>query len=111
MGIANTDKCNVCAANGTDYIEHFFFACIKSKPVWRKVEQEMNKRTGTRLEISKTIALLGFHNNTHTAYERKIINHFILIAKICISKYRYADGPDIDIIFDKELALRNHLVT
>ena len=87
MGIANTNKCNVCAVDETDYIEHFFFACTKIKPVWRMVEQEISKRTVTHLEISETIALLGFLDNGHTTREqtnkqtnKKKINHLILIA-------------------------------
>ena len=86
MGIASTNKCNVCAVNETDYIEHFFFACTKIKPVWRMVEQEISKRTVTHLEISETIALLGFFDNAHTAREQEIINQLILIAKMCVSK-------------------------
>ena len=61
--------------------------------------------TGTRLEISETIALLGFLDNTHTTQEQKLINQLILMAKMCISKCRYANGSNADIIFDKELAL------
>ena len=76
MGIANTNKCNVCAVDETDYIEHFFFACTKIKPVWRVVEQEISKRTGTHLEISETIALLGFLDNTHSTREKKSTNSF-----------------------------------
>ena len=110
MSIANTNKCNVCAVDKTEYIEHFFFGCTKIKPVWRVVEQEISKRTGTHLEISETIGLLGFLDNAHTAREQKIINQLILIARICIGKCRYANGPNLDIIFDKELALRSHLL-
>ena len=110
MGIANTNKCNVCAVDETDYIEHFYFACTKIKPVWRMVEQEISKRKCTRLEISETIALLGFLDNTHTTQEQKLINQLILMAKMCISKCRYANEPDIDIIFDKELAFLSHLL-
>ena len=44
------------------------------------VEQEISKRTGTQLEISKIIALLEFLDNAHTAREQKMINQLILIA-------------------------------
>ena len=74
------------------------------------VEQEISNCTGTHLEISETIALLGFLDNTHTAREQKKINQLILIAKMCISKCRNANGPNKDITFDNELALRSHLL-
>ena len=80
MGIANTNKCKVCAVDETDYIEHFFYLCTKIKPVWRIVDQKISKRTGTQLEISETIALREFLDNAHTAREQKIINQLILIA-------------------------------
>ena len=67
MGIANTNKCDVCAVDETDYIEHFFFACTKIKPEWRMVQQKISKRTGTHLEIS----VLIFLDNTHNAQEQQ----------------------------------------
>ena len=70
MGIANTHKCNVCDVDETDYVEHFLFACTQIKPLRRIVEQEISKRTGTHLEISETIALLGFLDNGHTTREQ-----------------------------------------
>ena len=54
------------------------------------VEQEISKRTGTQLEISKILALLEFLDNAHTAREQKIINQLILITKMFISKCKYA---------------------
>ena len=62
---------NVCTIDETDYIKHFFFACTKTKPMWRMVEQEISKRTGTHLEISETISLLRFLDNAHTTREQK----------------------------------------
>ena len=89
---------------------NIFFACTKIKPVWRMVELEISKRIGTRLEISETIALLGFLDNTHTAQEQKIINELILIAEMFISKCRYVNRSNRDIIFDTELAFRSHIL-
>ena len=110
MGIAQTNKCNACAADETDYIEHFFFTCTKIKPLWKMVEQEITKRTDVHVKISKTVALLGYHEDTYTTQERKSINHLILIAKMCISKHRHTNSSNIEILFNKELALRTHLV-
>ena len=35
------------------------------------------------------------------------INHVILIAKMCISKYRYGKYYDLFFLFERELSLRN----
>lgn len=47
MGTANTNKDNACAADESEYIEHNLFGCAETKPVWRMVEQDISKRTGT----------------------------------------------------------------
>ena len=62
MGTTNTNKGNACAADESEYIEHILSGCTKPKPVCRMVEQDISKRTGTRSEISKAIALLGSHD-------------------------------------------------
>lgn len=108
MGIANSNKCNACTADEIDYIEHFFFSCAKIHTVWKIVEKEINTRIGSHIPISKSIALLGYHDDSsHTAKERATINWLITLAKMCISKYRYGDNIRIDLIFEKELRLRD----
>ena len=42
-------------------------------------------------------------------YAQKILcyHHVILIAKMCISKYRYGKYLDLILLFERELSLRN----
>jgi len=44
------------------------------------------------------------------ASDRNIVNHLMVIAKMCISKFRCGEACQIDLIFEKELLLRKHLV-
>ena len=106
MGIADSNKCNACPSGEKDFIEHFFFHCATVKPVWTRVEQEINARTGSYLKITEPIALLGYQDKSFTNHTRNIINSLIIIAKMCISKYRYGDRLHIDLIFERELLLR-----
>lgn len=107
MGIANSDKCNACSKEEKDYIEHFFYQCDAVTPIWARVEQEITARTGSYLKITESIALLGYQENTFTNYKQNIINGLIILAKMCISKYRYGTNqPHIDLTFETELMLR-----
>ena len=108
MGIANSNKCSACSTGETDYIEHFFFRCYKIHAIWKIVEGEINARIGSRVTISETTALLGYHDNrAHSSKERAIINWLITLAKLCVSKHRYGDRMAIELIFEKELRLRD----
>ena len=57
-----TGKANQLTTSNTS-----FSHAQRFKPVWRMVEQEISKRTGTRLEIS----VLIFLDNTHNAQEQQ----------------------------------------
>ena len=67
------------------------------KPIWHLVEQEIAFRTKTRINITESIALLGYHetDKSHTARERLTINSKTL-AKMCISKFRYGKTININ---------------
>ena len=50
--------------------------------------------------------LFGY-NETENNSDVLAINHVILIAKMCISKYRYGRYYDLFFLFERELSLRN----
>ncbi len=50
--------------------------------------------------------LFGY-NETENGSDVLAINHVILIAKMCISKYRYGKYFDLFFLFERELSLRN----
>ena len=87
MGIKTSEKCSACNADEKDYIEHFFFECSKTKPIWKLVEKEIHLKTTQSISIDKTTALLGYHNDTMSSSDLTTIKHLIAIAKMCISKF------------------------
>ena len=50
--------------------------------------------------------LFGY-NERENGSDVLTINHVILIAKMCISKYRYGKDFDLFFLFERELSLRN----
>ena len=106
MGISNSNKCSACQTDDKDFIEHFFFHCSKVKPLWAKAELEINATIGKRITITEAIALLGYHDNNVSNTDRQIINHIIMLSKMCISKYRYGESVQLGFTFERELMLR-----
>ena len=111
MGITHTENCNACNTGEKDYIEHFFYYCPKVSVIWQTIENEVNVRTGKRITISAKIALMGFDDKHTNASDKRTINHLIAIAKMCISKYRYGERYNILLILEKELQIRQLLLS
>ena len=107
MGIADSNKCSFCSSE-IDFYEHFFFHCEKIKRVWDSVETRFYIKFGTNIHISDVEALLGIEIAPHlTKMQLRYLNHLILIAKMCISKFKYGTQLEILYIFEKECLSRN----
>ena len=61
---------------------------------------------GTEITTSITEKLFGIFSPNFHQQGLKVINHLMLIAKMCISKYRYGEHENLLQIFKFELALR-----
>ena len=60
------------------------------------------------IDLNKTVALLGVSTKEITNTEiRKQVNHIILIAKLAISKHKFGNCKNRDVIFASELKMRN----
>ena len=106
MGLAQTNKCSSCP-DLIDFVEHFFFHCPVIKPVWNSVENRFFITVSKNIVISPQDALLGIvEKDGFSSSMIKMINHLILIAKMCIGKYRYGKQVDINIMFDFECKIR-----
>ena len=105
MGITESRNCNSCEE--VDYIEHFFVNCKEVEPLWKEVTKTVNSLTGKCINISTEIALFGYFESKLSKKLKDNINHIILIAKMCISKFKYGKGYDLLTMFDKECKLRN----
>lgn len=84
----------------------FFWDCYKIKPIWGLVKHVIYIRTGKHIELSLTDALLGYTATDFNREEITFINKTILIAKMCISKFRYGNAYNIACTFEAEMNLR-----
>ena len=103
IGKRNSSKCQEC--NEEDYLEHFFFNCKLVRSVWCEIESIILEQIGRKVEISLTDSLFGFYKRNKG--ENEFINRLIIIAKVCISKFKYGKHPNLTFLFKNELSLRN----
>ena len=104
MGLRNSNLCTDC--NEVDYIEHFFFKCPKIKKVWESCEAHIVKTTNKTVKLTETDVLFGYDVDNAKKSHILIINHLIIIAKMCIGKFRYGKSYDIQCIFENEVQIR-----
>jgi hypothetical protein len=107
MGVRPTRNCDQC--NEVDYIEHAFFFCPKIQTFWLNVKQLIFIKHNVRLDLNILTALFGVVslNHTTTPNELNVINHILLIAKMCISKYKFGDCKNLDLLFETETRYRH----
>ena len=105
IGVKNTEYCDYCQQK--DYIEHFFWDCSKIKTIWGLVKHDIYIRTGKQIKLSVTDVLLGYRSTDFNSHDIQFINKTILIAKMCISKFRYGTAHNIACIYEAEMNLRS----
>jgi hypothetical protein len=105
MGISESKTCKHCP-NEIDYIEHFFWSCDQIHSIWKQVEEHTYLKYNKSIKLKLVDVLFGY-NEIETNSEVLAINLFILIAKMCISKFRYGTYFNISLLFERELRLRN----
>ena len=108
MKIKENDKCEICGE--VDFIEHMFFKCRKLTGFWSKISLLIETMTNLKVILSETSVLFGITKATIATSQEKtnIINHIILIGKVCISKAKYGKIKNINVILDRELELRKN---
>ena len=105
MKISQSMSCPHC--NETDFIEHFFFLCPKIRPLWKKIENDINFHLNAKVQIDEKLALMGLIKTPmFTKALTNQINTIIAIARSAISKYRYGKSKNLTVIFESELRLR-----
>ena len=109
MGITMNNKCPYCVTE-VDFIEHFFVKCKQIKTIWIKVKDIFHQKHNKTVQLSEEHILFGVVVNLDLTADEKIsLNNLILIAKMCISKYRYGTPINLGVMFEKELILRKLL--
>ena len=105
MGISENRNCKFCT-DEIDYSEHFFWSCGKINLIWKKVEEYAYLKFDKLIKLQLKDVLFGY-NETENGSDVLDINHVILIAKMCSSKYRYGKYFDMLFLFKRELSLKN----
>ena len=102
IGIKASTKCDLCEEE--DYTEHKFYQCQSVKPLWDLIESLIQIRFKQDFKITEEIAMLGYIGGNEKI--RKKINTTILIAKLCIQKFRFRTIKNLLEIWEKESTIR-----
>ena len=106
MKIKDSQQCDFCG--GIDYIEHMFIHCPRLRGYWENVFNVILARINLHVTRSVKNILFGL-TKTETQFNVKqlrIINHIILIAKMCISKTKANNNINTFMTFENELSAR-----
>ena len=76
--------CSYCN-DVVDYIEHFFFDCPTMKIFCNYIEQYILITFDIQTHLTVVDVLFGIKQHNYGKVKTKLINHVILIAKMCIS--------------------------
>ena len=111
MGIKDTERCDYCGE--IDVIEHMFVHCNRLKGFWSMVFNNIFSRTNLRIESTDQNILFGISKTDPPTKSTNlnIINHIILIAKMCISKTKFCGLANLFITFELELSAREHYLS
>ena len=104
IGKENNNLCSTCSI--TDCVNHFFFKCAKSKPLWSHANMIISKKLSINICLNVQDVMLNYHNNVIEDVNVRYINHIIALGKLCISKFKYGKHPNLLILFERELRLR-----
>ena len=102
IGKANSTKCETCKVEV--YLEHFFFHCKKVKPLWDEINIIIFNKTNKQISLSVTECLFGYFKGCKE--DIQLINKLIIIGKLCISKYKYGNYPNLIVLLKHETQLR-----
>ena len=105
MKLRDNNRCSLC--HEIDFIEHFFWRCKKLQLFWDNVKQTIFLKTDLQISLDEQAVLFGYKVDQMKLKHNKTVNHILLIAKMCISKYRYGVKVDPICIFNNEVELRH----
>ena len=109
MGLTANNRCSLCKTE-IDYIEHFFFSCSTIKYMWEYITGLTQKLFNTKIVITETMVIFGTEGKNIPYLDKqqiRTLNHILLIAKMCISKYRYGTPINLIAMLENEMFIRN----
>ena len=107
MNVRPNNLCNNCQV--PDFIEHFFVECQLIRDFWRHVINYIKSSVNVTFNLSTRDILLGVEKSEHRYLSKKelnYINFIILLGKLCVSKFKYGEIQNINLIFELEINLR-----
>ena len=113
MGLANNNRCSLCNTE-IDYIEHFFFNCKIIEYMWKYVTGLIRQIANINIALDEKKVLFGIDTKDIPELDKqrlKTINHILLIAKMCISKYRYGTPLNLIAMIEHEMFIRNVIIS
>ena len=96
MKLSDSELCETCQSIETP--EHFFYHCKLIKDIWKAVEKDLMRT----LDIKDV--LFGYQGNDS---EKIKVNRYVLVAKMCVSKFRYGNHANLLMLYEKEKCLRH----
>ncbi len=103
MGLADSSNCSYC--NTRDYMEHFFYHCLTVRNLWTHIECKLSTFIGAPLELYERDIIFGITTGYNSRI-RNCLNAYILVGKLCISKYKYGQYHDLLLLFQNEINMR-----
>ena len=108
MGIKQSNICNDCKE--LDTLTHFFFNCLSLRSYWKHIEFLLTQILKVKVQVNTIIAMFGIKAEEVRANRTSLneANFLIILAKVCISKYKYAKTTpqNLRFILDYEIMLR-----
>ena len=105
MGIAENSNCKYC--HQRDYLEHFFVECSSVAGLWREVNSMVARILNVPVgDLTVQQKLFGVVLPEYPKACVNKVNLVLLVAKMCISKYKYGQYSNLILLFNGELLLR-----
>jgi len=111
MGLKNSNVCSFCD-DSIDFIEHFFFYCSEIKVIWAYVSDYFHRIFNVKVTLNVKHVLIGIADKAELSLNQEqlvVLNHLILIGKMCVSKYKYGTPINLKIMLEKEMLLRKFI--
>ena len=88
-------------------MQHFFFDCDFVKSLWSEIERRIHCVANKHIHLSAKNVIVGFDSETRVSKDAlKTMNRLIIIGKATISKVKYGNHKNIQVVFEQELNWR-----
>ena len=110
LKVIDYDYCEKC--NLKDSTEHYFIECAQVVKLWLKVQGDIQIVAGKNFLLNEKNIIIGFtSNDMPDCINLEIMNMYILVAKLTITKYKYKENSkqnnnDIVLMYEHEKMVR-----